>query len=696
MILRDRSIIDSLTSLDYPASQPPSRVVIENVRPEIDGGRFPIRRTVGEDVVVTADIHADSHDVLTGVLRHRKVDGAVAGEWEESPLTELGNDRWRGQFQIMQVGRYEYALQAWIDEFSSWRQDLTKRIDARQQDLHSELLEGAEHVRKTAESLRHILSMNREGAAEIGADADWLAARVEALILGEQAERVAAAIDPTLARLMGRHADRTGGQTYERGLTVAAERERARVGAWYEMFPRSAGTDPNRGATLREAEARLPAIAAMGFDVLYLPPIHPIGQSFRKGPNNTLNAGPNDPGSPWAIGTSEGGHKSVHPDLGTLADFDHFIAAAKEVGIEIALDIAFQCSPDHPYVREHPDWFRHRPDGSIKYAENPPKKYQDIYPLDFECQDWRSLWEELKSVVVFWIGHGIRIFRVDNPHTKPFRFWEWLIRGVQAQYPDAIVFLAEAFTRPKVMQHLAKSGFTQSYTYFTWRNTKEQLTQYFTELSQSDVHEYMRPNLFANTPDILPEYLQYGGRPAFQTRLVLAATLGASYGIYGPPFELCEARALRVGGEEYLDSEKYQIHAWDWDRPENLREFIARVNQIRRDNPALHSDTRLRFYNVDSDEILFYGKTTPDLSNIILVVVNLDPHHTHAGWVQVPLDELGLENNGSYQVHDVLSDARYLWHGTSNFVSLDPNVCPASIFLVRRRVKTERDFDYFM
>ena len=450
MSLHTRSSTEFLTRTDSPTSRPPSRVVIENVQPEVDGGRFPIKRTVGEDVVVTADIHTDGHDVLAGVLRHRQVNGAApSDQWEEAPLTELGNDRWRGQFQSTQLGRYEYTLQAWIDEFASWRRDLTKRVDAQQQDVHSELLEGAEHVRKAAEWLRHIASVNRERSSEARADADWLAARADALIRGEQAERVAVAFDPALARLMGRHADRSGGQTYERVLTVTAERERARVGAWYEMFPRSAGTDPNRSATLREAEARLPAIAAMGFDVLYLPPIHPIGRSFRKRPNNTLNAGPNDPGSPWAIGAKEGGHKSVHPDLGTLADFDHFVAAAKNVGLEIALDIAFQCSPDHPYVREHPDWFRHRPDGTIKYAENPPKKYQDIYPLDFECEDWRSLWEELQSVVVFWIGHGIRIFRVDNPHTKPFRLWEWLIRGVQAEYPEVIVFLSVVSRGPR-------------------------------------------------------------------------------------------------------------------------------------------------------------------------------------------------------------------------------------------------------
>jgi starch synthase (maltosyl-transferring) len=492
---------------------------------------------------------------------------------------------------------------------------------------------------------------------------------------------------------MARHADRSPGASYERVLPLIVERERARFGTWYELFPRSCAAEPGRHGTFKDVEQRLPYVAGMGFDVLYLPPVHPVGRAFRKGPNNTLNAGPDDPGSPWGIGAAEGGHTSVHPQLGTLEDFDHLVAAARGHGVEIALDVAFQCSPDHPWVREHPEWFRHRPDGTIKYAENPPKKYQDIYPLDFECADWRGLWQALLDVVLFWAARGVRIFRVDNPHTKPFHFWEWLIAEVRNRYPDT-VFLSEAFTRPKVMRYLAKSGFSQSYTYFTWRNTKEEITAYFTELTQTPVREYMRANLFANTPDILSEYLQYGGRPAFQIRLVLAATLGASYGIYGPPFETCEPRAVRPGSEEYLDSEKYQVRHWDWDRPSVFREFITRVNQIRRENPALQFDRRLRFYPADNEQILFYGKTAPDLSNIILVVINLDPHHVHSGWVRVPLAELGLE--GAYQAHDLLTGARFLWHGESNFVQLDPNGAFAHILRVRKRVKTERDFDYYM
>jgi starch synthase (maltosyl-transferring) len=493
---------------------------------------------------------------------------------------------------------------------------------------------------------------------------------------------------------MSRFPDRSNAATYDRLLSVIVERERAHYGAWYEMFPRSCADEPGRHGTFKDCEKRLPYIARMGFDVLYLPPIHPIGLTHRKGRNNSPKCTPGDTGSPWGIGSKDGGHKAVHPELGTLEDFDHLVAAARESGIEIALDIAFQCSPDHPYVVEHPVWFRWRPDGTVQYAENPPKKYQDIYPLNFESEAWRELWEEMKSVLLFWIEQGVKIFRVDNPHTKPFRFWEWLIAEIRHTHPD-VVFLAEAFTRPKVMQYLAKSGFSQSYTYFTWRNTKEELTEYFTELTRTEVHEYMRPNLFANTPDILHEYLQSGGRPAFQVRLVLAATLGASYGIYGPPFELCETRAV-PGTEEYVDSEKYEIRHWDLDRPGSLCEFIGRINAIRRDNPALHKNDPLLFLPVDNDQLIAYARFTPDLDNVVLVVVNLDPHRAQSGWVQVAIDRLGLDPKQPYQVHDLLDDARYLWSGPRNYVALDPNVLPAHILRVRRRIKTECDFDYFM
>ncbi|HEY7311307.1 MAG TPA: alpha-1,4-glucan--maltose-1-phosphate maltosyltransferase [Gemmataceae bacterium] len=655
----------------------PSRVIIEGVEPEIDGGRFPIKRTVGEEVIVWADIHADGHDALAAVLRYRHTTEA---EWKEVALEPRGNDRWTGRFSAAALGCHEYTLRAWVDRFASWRRDLAKKVEANQ-DVASELLEGAELVTAAAGRAR-------------SEDADWLRGWADSLRKGDAAARVKAALDPVLGTVMARYADRDSGTTYERVLRVTVDRELARFGAWYEMFPRSAADEPGRHGAFKDVEKRLPQIRDMGFDVLYLPPIHPIGHSFRKGPNNTLNAGPNDPGSPWGIGGAEGGHTAIHPQLGTLADFEHLLAAAKEQGLEIALDIAFQCSPDHPWVREHPEWFRHRPDGTIKYAENPPKKYQDIYPVDFECLSWESLWDALLDVMLFWCERGVRIFRVDNPHTKSFRFWEWLLAEVQGRHPDAI-FLSEAFTRPKVMRYLAKSGFSQSYTYFTWRNTKHELTEYFTELTQTQVREYMRPNLFANTPDILPEYLQYGGRAAFYIRFVLASTLGATYGIYGPPFETCTHRAVRHGSEEYLDSEKYQIQHWDWNRPNVFREFIARVNAIRRENPALHSNDRLRFYPTDNEQILFYGKSTPDLADVILVVVNLDPHHTQSGWVRVPLAELGLRHDEPYQVHDLLTDARFLWNGESNFVRLDPHASIAHILRLRKRIRTERDFDYF-
>jgi starch synthase (maltosyl-transferring) len=659
----------------------PARVVIEDVQPAVDGGRFPIKRTIGEEVVVTADIFAEGHDVLAAVILHRP---AGATEWNETAMTHRGNDAWTGRFQVSSQGWHEYTVMAWVDTFASWHHELTKKSQAGQ-DVASELLEGAELIKAAAHRAT-------------GPEADRLRNRAGMIGRGsDPTPRIYAALDPELAQLMARHPDRSGARTYDRVLRIMVERERARFGAWYEMFPRSCAAEPGRHGTFKDAEARLDYVASMGFNVLYLPPIHPIGRSFRKGPNNTLTAGPGDPGSPWAIGAGEGGHKAILKELGTLDDFDSLVSAANRRDIEIALDIALQCSPDHPYVRENPQWFRHRPDGTIKYAENPPKKYQDIYPINFECADWKNLWNEVKSIFDFWIGHGVKIFRVDNPHTKPYRFWEWLIGAVWNEHPD-VVFLAEAFTRPKVMRHLAKLGYSQSYSYFTWRNTKSALTEYFTELTSTEVAEYMRPNLFANTPDILHEYLQTGGRPAFQIRLVLAATLGASYGIYGPPFEQCVGTPWRQGSEEYLDSEKYQVRHWDLDRPGTLRDFIARINTIRRENAALHHDRNLRFVPIDNDRMIAYSKAMPDRSNTLIIIVNLDPYHTQSGWVHLPIAPLGLGSGPgqAYQVHDLISEARYLWHGESNYVQLDPFACPAHILRVRRKIKTEQDFDYYM
>jgi len=674
-------------STPLPAQSPP-RVVVEAITPQVDGGGFAIKRTVGDTVVVEADVFADGHDKVAAVLKYR----ADGQQWRELPMREMGNDRWRAQFKVESIGRYEYTVEGWIDTFETWRQGLKKKFDAGQ-DVELDLLEGAALVSAAlgeggtvpasqaddagvAHAKRADTSRGRRRAPAIAAKGG-----ARDLTSGDQTSRVHAALDEGLARLMRERADRGRVARSEPPLAVWVERERARYGAWYEMFPRSAGPDPARSATFDEAADRLPEISAMGFDVLYLPPIHPIGRAFRKGRNNALHAGPDDPGSPWAIGGEAGGHTAIEPGLGTIEDFDRFVATAQRFGLEIALDLAYQASPDHPYVARHPDWFRQRPDGSIKYAENPPKKYQDIYPFDFESRDSQALWTELKNVVLFWAAHGVKIFRVDNPHTKPFPFWEWMLADVRREHPDTI-FLSEAFTRPKVMRYLAKAGFSQSYTYFTWRNSKAELEEYFTELTQTDVREYMRPNLFANTPDILHEYLQRGGRPAFMIRLVLAATLGASYGIYSG-FELCENTPVRPGSEEYLDSEKYQYLPRNWNRPGHIKELVARVNRIRRESPSLHSDWRLRFHRTDNDRIICYSKTTADLSDVTLVVVNLDYANLQHGWIQAPLTDWGLAPDAAYDVYDALGEERFQWHGEWNYVRLDPATRPAHILKVR-------------
>jgi starch synthase (maltosyl-transferring) len=656
-----------------------TRVVIEAVTPEIDGGRFAVKRVQGDRLRVEADIVADGHEVLSCMLLYRREEEP---DWREVPMTPLLNDRWWGEFTVSQLGRYAYAIQAWIDHFRTWQQFLKKKVDAGQP-VAVELLMGADQVAAAQKRARGAAARQLK---------DW-AARLSHE--GEEAPRVAAALSPELTALMQRYPDRRFATRYDRNLKAVVDPVKARFSTWYEMFPRSCSPVPGEHGTLADCEARLAYIAAMGFDVLYLPPIHPIGRINRKGKNNAPVAGVDDPGSPWAIGAAEGGHKAIHPQLGTLGDFRRFVARAREHGLEVALDFAIQGAPDHPYVAEHPSWFKWRPDKTVQYAENPPKKYEDIYPLEFETDAWQDLWEELKSIVLFWIDQGIRIFRVDNPHTKPFLFWEWLIAEVKTAYPE-VILLAEAFTRPKVMYRLAKLGFSQSYTYFAWRHTKWELTQYFTELTSPEVREFFRPHLWPNTPDILTEYLQFGGRPAFIIRLVLAATLGGNYGIYGPAFELCEARAKEPGSEEYLDSEKYELKTWDLKRPDSLKEFIARVNRIRRENPALQGDWNLRFHPIDNDQLLCYSKYTEEMGNIILVVVNLNPHHTLGGWLTLPLAEWGLDPQQPYQVHDLLSETRFLWHGPRNYVELNPQVVPAYIFRIRRRVRTERDFDYYL
>jgi starch synthase (maltosyl-transferring) len=498
-----------------------------------------------------------------------------------------------------------------------------------------------------------------------------------------------------LMAAMQRYPDLSLATKYERELVVIAEREKARFSTWYEVFPRSTGDEPGRHGTFGDCEQRLPYIASMGFDVVYLPPIHPIGHRFRKGKNNSPAAEPGDVGSPWAIGDETGGHTAIHPELGTLEQFQSFLAAARGLGLEVALDIAFQCTPDHPWTRTHPEWFRKRPDGTTQYAENPPKKYEDIYPLDFETAQWRELWEALKGVVDFWIAQGVRLFRVDNPHTKPFRFWEWCIDAVRAEHAD-VLFLAEAFTRPHVMKRLAKLGFSQSYTYFTWRDTKAELIVYFTELIKSAVSEYLQPNLWPNTPDILPQVLQVGGHPAFMMRLLLAATLSASYGIYGPAFELGENTPREQGGEEYLNSEKYELRQWNLDSPQNIRHFIARVNHIRRDNPALQHNRSLTFHETDNPNLICYTKTSDDLSNAIIVVVNLDCAHTQSGWVTLDARQLGIEPGKTFQAEDLLSGGHFLWRTPRDYVELAPDRFPGHILRVRRWVRTEKDFDYYL
>jgi len=659
------------------------RAVVETISPCIDGGRFAVKRIVGERLTVEADCFGDGHDVLAVHLLWRK-DGDA--RWRATPMEPLGNDRWRGSFVPDEIGRYSYTVMAWVDRFLSWRHDFERRVD--EADMRLAARTGAQLIAEAAQ---------RAGADAAAHLADW-ASRLQVAAQDGSTDPAALrglALEPDLTRLAIRHPDHRYAFVYPAELPLVVDRERARFSTWYEFFPRSAAREPGRHGTFDDCAAMLDYAAGMGFDVVYFPPIHPIGRVNRKGRNNTLVATAEDVGSPWAIGAAEGGHKEVHPPLGTLAQFDALVAKARDLGIEIALDIAYQCAPDHPYVEHHPQWFRSRADGSVQYAENPPKKYQDIYPFDFETDDWQALWVELTDVMAFWIGHGVRIFRVDNPHTKAFPFWEWSITRLKAQYPD-VLFLAEAFTRPRVMHRLAKLGFSQSYTYFTWRNTKAELSEYFTELAHGPGRDYFRPNVWPNTPDILSEYLQLGGRPAFMSRLVLAATLSASYGIYGPSYEHMEATPREPGSEEYLNSEKYEIRRRDLARPDSLAPFISRINQIRRENPALRSNDSLHLLTVDNDQLFAYAKSTEDGANVILCVVNLDPHHAQSGWIELDPAYFGLAPDAAFQVHDLLNDARYLWQGARNYVSLDPQRVPAHVFRLRRRVQREQDFDYFM
>ncbi|HWF46855.1 MAG TPA: alpha-1,4-glucan--maltose-1-phosphate maltosyltransferase [Bryobacteraceae bacterium] len=655
------------------------RAMIESVSPEVDCGRFPAKRVVGDTVRVEADIFADGHDSISAVLLYRH---EVESEWQEAPFEALVNDRWVSEFRVSRIGRYRYTIHAWIDHFETWRRDLLKRIQAGQ-DSAIDYQIGAILVAAAATRAPEDKSFWLSQAADLLGSARELEAKRNV------------ATDEKLKIAMAQAPDRSLAASLDRELEIVVDPPHARFSAWYEFFPRSTSPVPGAHATLTDALKRLDYAAELGFDVVYLSPIHPIGTQFRKGKNNSTVAAPGDVGSPWAIGAAEGGHKSIHPSLGTIDDFCAFVNRASELGIRTALDVAFQVSPDHPYVAEHQDWFIKRPDGTVQYAENPPKKYQDIYPFNFESSSWRDLWEDLKSIFDYWIEQGVSIFRVDNPHTKSFPFWEWAISDIKKRHPETI-FLAEAFTRPKIMYRLAKLGFSQSYTYFPWRNTKAEITGYLTELTKPPVREFFRPSQWPNTPDILTEFLQTGGRAAFLIRFILAATLGANYGIYGPAFELLEARPLRPGSEEYLDSEKYQIRAWDLNSGDSLRDLIAIVNRARRDNPALQNDWTLDFHRIDNDQLVCYTKQSFDGANLVLVVVNLDPHYKQSGFVDLPLDKLKIDPSRPFQAHDLLTGARYLWNGPRNYVELNPASIPGHLFVIRRHIRSEVDFDYFL
>jgi starch synthase (maltosyl-transferring) len=663
---------DESQLIDGPMLRAFPTAVIENLQPLVDGGRYMVKRVAGDDLAVEADVFKDGHDVVAAALKWRKLGESA---WHETPMTHVDNDRWRGVCTLYENSIYEYTVEAWTDTFRGWQHEFAAKFEAGVANLSSEILEGAALL---------------DGAAERAAnftDAERLRELANAMRAGTPAEVNDVAHSGELDVLMATYPDRTGSTQYGPAPRVVVDRVQARTAAWYEFFPRSAEGLPDRGSTFRDCLSRVDDAKRMGFDVIYFPPIHPIGQTNRKGRNNSVTSEPGEPGVPYAIGSDFGGHKSIEPALGTLEDFAWLENEIRNRGMEIALDFAINCSPDHPYVREHPEWFYKRPDGTIKYAENPPKKYEDIYPLNFRCENWRALWEEMKSIILFWAERGVRIFRVDNPHTKPVAFWEFLITGVRAKFPDTI-FLSEAFTKPKMMKALAKAGFSQSYTYFTWRTAKTELTEYFTELTQTDMRQYFRGNLWPNTPDILPKHLQEGGRPMFMIRAVLAATLSSVYGIYSG-FELCENEAL-PGREEYSDSEKYQYKERDWDAPGNIKDWITRVNWIRKENRALHLYDNLRFYRADNPSILCYAKMTEARDNIIVVVVNLDPSQTQSSYVYIPPADFGPMDADVYQVHDLLTDARYLWRGERNYVELNPLIQPAHIFRVRRWLTGEK------
>ncbi|MFP4489037.1 MAG: alpha-1,4-glucan--maltose-1-phosphate maltosyltransferase [Bacteroidales bacterium] len=659
------------------------RVIIENVQPVINCGEFPVKRVLNDTIKVEADIFCDSHDVVIAELswKHSKDDRSETKEMHYDI-----NDRWYGRFKLGRTGTWHFSIQAWADQFRTWHRDIKKKIDA-SSDYEVDILTGAEIIRSVLEEYP---GMDPEDRAFLNEAVNNFSSGS-----GQAKDKISLILDGSLYDIMVKYPVKKHISRIEKEPEVEVERPRAGFSSWYEVFPRSLGYGDKRHGSLADCIDFLPYISEMGFDVMYLPPIHPVGKTNRKGKNNSTVSEPGDPGSPWAIGSEEGGHKSIHPELGNHEDLRTLVKKAADYGIELALDIAFQCSPDHPWVKEHPQWFMVRPDGSLQYAENPPKKYEDIYPLNFETDDWKALWEELKSVFLHWIDQGIKIFRVDNPHTKSLRFWGWVIEEIKKEHDD-IILLSEAFTRPKLMYQLAKQGFSQSYTYFTWRNTKYEISTYCKELVNTETREFFRPCFWPNTPDILPEYLQVAPRPGFIQRIALAATLSSNYGIYGPAFELMENTPVAPGKEEYLNSEKYEIKNWDIRDPQSLKSIIKRINKIRHENRALQNTHSLKFHDIDNEALICYSKTSDDLENIILVVVNLDPHHTHSGWISFPPEEFRMDKHVPFQVHDLLSGSFFMWSGEHNYVEIDPGIMPLHIFKVRRKVRSEKDFDYFM
>ncbi|HEX3019178.1 MAG TPA: alpha-1,4-glucan--maltose-1-phosphate maltosyltransferase [Chitinispirillaceae bacterium] len=652
------------------------RIVIENVKPAVGAG-FAVKRIEGEMFKVSADLFCDSHDSIGGDVLYKK---SSDSQWSSSHLHMVDNDRWECSFHLAEAGTYLYTVRAWVDHFQSWQHNLVKKFGAAQ-NIHMELQIGAQLLLAAIDRVPLPLSSSLQTRAE--------------LLLQEidPARAVLLATDKEITAVLRAYPDLSLSQIFPNEYKVVVERKKALFSTWYEVFPRSCSSREGTSGTFRDCERRLPLIAQMGFDVLYLPPVHPIGMTNRKGKNNSLITEQADPGSPWAIGSDLGGHKAIEPSLGTIEDFIDLINAATSYGIEIAMDIAFQCSPDHPYIKEHPQWFKTRPDGTIQFAENPPKKYQDIVPFDFETDDWKELWDELKSIVFFWLDKGVRIFRVDNPHTKPFSFWQWLIAQVREKYPD-VIFLSEAFTRPKIMYRLAKLGFSQSYTYFTWRDTKWELTEYFEQLSNSQLSDFFRPCLWPTTPDILPQYLQFGDERAFGVRLVLAATLSSSYGIYGPSFEQAVNQAP-PGKEEFSNSEKYEIKHWDWIKGERLQKLITIMNNIRQQNPALQDFKNVKFFPVDNEFLLFYIKSTDDMSNVIMVVVNLDPFHSQSGKLHIPLSFLNIKPGQPYLLEDQIGKDRFIWSGAENSITVDPLSTPAFVFKIYRQFHKETMFDYY-